>query len=85
MLTYGFNGESLGTYSDAFRLNNKHTTYHARFHCTNRLVFSIMRHIGPTVEQVIDSVSTIRSYDCAPSLSCNGFSVEHVRRVDCDE
>ena len=48
--------------------------YLTRLHSPNRLVLGIMRDIGSTMEEIVDTVTTIRSDDRTAVRSCNRFA-----------
>ena len=49
-------------------------THHSRFHGSDCLILGVMRHIGGTMEQIINSVSSVCSYRRAAVCPSNRFT-----------
>lgn len=49
--------------------------YHARFHCTDRLVFSIMRYVRRRMEEIIDTMTGVGTDNCTAICTRNRLSL----------
>ena len=63
-----------------FLISSEGKTYLTRLHSPNRLVFGVMRDIRSTMEEIVDTVTTIRSDDRTAVRSCNRFAAGY----DCE-
>jgi hypothetical protein len=54
--------------------------YHARFHCTNRLVFSIMRYIRRRMEEIIDTMTGVGTDNGTAICTGNRLSLDKKKR-----
>jgi len=50
-------------------------THHPGLHSADSFVFGIVRNIGCTVEQVINSMTRVSSHDSAASRTSNRFAI----------
>ena len=61
-------------------ISSEGNTYLTRLHSPNRLVLGVMRDIRSTMEEIVDTVTTIRSDDRTAVCSCNRFAAGY----DCE-
>jgi hypothetical protein len=78
--SYGLNCEALRSRFIDNVLSEKLATHHACFHGSDCLVLGVMRHIGGTMEKVINSVSSVRSDRRAAICPSNGFAGNGLRQ-----
>ena len=56
--------------------------YHARFHRTNRLVFSIMRYVRCTMEEIIDTMTGVGTDNCTAICTRNRLSLDRKKKKE---
>ena len=64
-----------------FLISGEGKTYLTRLHSPNRLVLGVMRDIRSTMEEIVDTVATIRSNDRTAVRSCNRLAESYDREL----
>jgi hypothetical protein len=72
--SYGLNCEALRTWFINNLLSEQLATHHSNFHGSDCLVLGVMRHIGGTMEHIINSVSSVCSDRRAAVCPSNRFT-----------